>query len=60
LLLPWYMTDWRWGSDGVNSIWYPDVMHLFRQDSDRNWGPVVAEVARALLERTTPQQTPGG
>jgi Flp pilus assembly protein TadD len=60
LLLPWYMTDWRWGADGADSIWYPDVMRLFRQGPDCDWGPVIAVVARALLERTTPQQTLAG
>jgi hypothetical protein len=60
LLLPWYMTDWRWGADGADSIWYPDVMRLFRQGPDCDWGPAIAAVARALLERTTPQQTPAG
>jgi Tfp pilus assembly protein PilF len=60
LLLPWYMTDWRWGAEGVNSMWYPDVMRIFRQGADCDWGPVIAAVARALLERTTPQQAPAG
>jgi ADP-heptose:LPS heptosyltransferase len=55
LLLPWYMTDWRWGAEGVQSIWYPNVMRLFRQGPDGDWQPVIAEVALALRERFRPQ-----
>ena len=55
LLLPWYMTDWRWGAEGSNSIWYPGAMRLFRQGPDADWGPVIADVAVALMERITPQ-----
>jgi Tfp pilus assembly protein PilF len=58
LLLPWYMADWRWGKDAVNSVWYPDVMRLFRQGPDSDWNPVIAKVALALRERTMPQATP--
>ena len=57
LLLPWYMTDWRWGAEGTNSIWYPGAMRLFRQGPDADWGPVIAEVAVALMERITPLRT---
>jgi Tfp pilus assembly protein PilF len=56
LLLPWYMTDWRWGARGSDSIWYPGAMRLFRQGPDSDWGPVIADVAVALMERTTPQR----
>ncbi len=55
LLLPWYMTDWRWGVEGTDSIWYPGAMRLFRQGPDAGWGPVIADVAVALMERITPQ-----
>ncbi len=58
LLLPWYMTDWRWGDKGSASVWYPGVMRLFRQGPDGDWGPVIAEVALALLERLRPQTAP--
>jgi len=51
LLLPWYMTDWRWGSQGSRSPWYPQSMQLFRQRSDGDWATVIAEVAQALEER---------
>jgi hypothetical protein len=56
LLLPWYMTDWRWGAEGSQSIWYPGVMRLFRQGPDGDWGPVIAAVVLALMELTTPQR----
>jgi Tfp pilus assembly protein PilF len=55
LLLPWYMTDWRWGSAGADSIWYPGVMRLFRQGPHGDWNPVIAEVELALRERFRPQ-----
>jgi hypothetical protein len=32
-------------------------MRLFRQGPDGDWGPVIAEVALALLERIRPQRT---
>lgn len=57
LLLPWYMTDWRWGTTGTDSIWYPGVLRLFRQGPDGAWDAVIADVALALMERTTPQRT---
>jgi hypothetical protein len=56
LLLPWYMTDWRWGTEGTDSVWYPGVMRLFRQGPDTHWGPVIADVAVALKERIAPQR----
>jgi Flp pilus assembly protein TadD len=55
LLLPWYMTDWRWGAEGADSIWYPVITRLFRQGPDADWGPVIADVAVALMEWKTPQ-----
>jgi hypothetical protein len=58
LLLPWYMTDWRWGADGSASVWYPAVMRLFRQGPDQDWRPVIAEVALALAERIATQSAP--
>lgn len=48
LLLPWYMTDWRWGAAGESTPWYPHAMRLFRQDSDGVWEPVIHRVHEAL------------
>ena len=34
VMLPHWMTDWRWGSlpaPGAHSAWYPGVMRLFQQ-----------------------------
>ena len=39
--------DWRFMLDRVDSPWYP-TMRLFRQTADGEWGPVIAEMARAL------------
>jgi Tfp pilus assembly protein PilF len=50
LLLPWYMTDWRWGAAGSASVWYPGVMRLFRQGADCDWSPVIEAVVLALRE----------
>jgi hypothetical protein len=52
------MTDWRWGAEGSQSIWYPGVMRLFRQGPDGDWSPVIAAVVLALMELTTPQCAP--
>ncbi len=48
VLLPDYLTDWRWLTGRSNSPWYPEVMRLFRQSAGGGWGPVVEEVAAAL------------
>jgi ADP-heptose:LPS heptosyltransferase len=48
VLLPNYMTDWRWLSEGSSSIWYPGVMRLFRQPASGQWAPVIAELVTNL------------
>jgi Flp pilus assembly protein TadD len=48
VLLPNYMTDWRWLSEGSDSVWYPGVMRLFRQPASGQWAPVITEVVTAL------------
>jgi hypothetical protein len=58
LLLPWYMTDWRWGAGGEDSIWYPGVMRLFRQGPDGDWATVIERVALALMEWKAPRGAP--
>ena len=57
LLLPWYMTDWRWGADGTASIWYPGVMRLFRQGPAAQWGSVIADLVLALQEQAARHMT---
>ena len=44
-----YAPDWRWGSEGTTSPWYP-TMRVFRQDQTRDWQPVVAECKTMLLD----------
>jgi tetratricopeptide (TPR) repeat protein len=48
ILLP-YNSDWRWFLDRGDSPWYPTA-RLFRQDSTRSWGGVIAHVRGALDE----------
>jgi hypothetical protein len=50
LLLPNYMTDWRWRSEGSASMWYPGVMRLFRQAEMGDWAPVIDELVMALQD----------
>lgn len=56
VMLPHYMTDWRWGSAGDTSAWYPDTLRLFRQSSDGDWAPVVREVVRELARLSLPDR----
>lgn len=48
VLLPNYLTDWRWLSERTDSPWYPEQMRLFRQANVGDWSAVIAEVANAL------------
>jgi tetratricopeptide (TPR) repeat protein len=45
-----YNTCWRWLLDRDDSPWYPGLRQ-FRQDSTRQWAPVIARIAIALRER---------
>ncbi len=48
VLLPNYLTDWRWLSERVDSPWYLGTMRLFRQAKVGDWSQVIEEVAVAL------------
>ena len=39
--------DWRWGLERRRSLWYPRT-DVYRQESDDDWSPVMARVARDL------------
>jgi len=57
VLLPDYMTDWRWLKGRIDSPWYPRVMRLFRQNSMGDWSAVIREVNRALQNFIRPSTT---
>jgi hypothetical protein len=42
--------DWRWQLGREDSPWYP-TMRLFRQERQREWGPVFQDMARAVQQR---------
>ncbi len=42
-----HVPDWRWLLDRQDSPWY-DSVRLYRQDPDRQWGPVLRRVAQDL------------
>jgi hypothetical protein len=46
IMLP-FAPDWRWLLGRSDSPWYPTV-RLFRQQTPRDWGPVVAAIVDAL------------
>jgi hypothetical protein len=41
--------DWRYGLTGETMPWYPSL-RLFRQSRSREWAPVIASVAAALVQ----------
>jgi Glycosyltransferase family 9 (heptosyltransferase) len=45
-----YNTCWRWLLDRDDSPWYPSLRQ-FRQDSTRQWDPVMARIAAALQDQ---------
>ena len=42
--------DWRWGTEGDTTPWYP-TMRLFRQTAPGDWDGVFDRVARAIADR---------
>jgi hypothetical protein len=50
LALP-HLADWRWGTEGGRTDWYP-TMRLFRQPEPGDWDGVIDAMARLLAERT--------
>ncbi len=46
VLLP-FVADWRWGTEGEKSLWYP-TMRLFRQTKRDKWDDVVKKVKEEL------------
>lgn len=48
-LIPW-SPDWRWGTNGSETIWYPSVK-LFRQKTKNNWTEVFSEIKEKLNEQ---------
>ncbi len=51
VLLPHYLTDWRWLTERTDSPWYPGSLRLFRQARVGDWSQTIEEVALALTER---------
>jgi tetratricopeptide (TPR) repeat protein len=47
LMLPAYMTDWRWMRERSDTPWYPSLQ-LFRQASPGDWASVVAQLVNRL------------
>lgn len=58
VLLPDYMTDWRWLTERDDSPWYPQTMRLFRQKEAGNWTSVIADVSAALKDLIATRDRP--
>ena len=51
VLLPDYLTDWRWMKDRADSPWYPRTMRLFRQPEAGDWESVISVVVKSLVDK---------
>ena len=49
-----YSPEWRWGTKGSRTFWYPSAS-LFRQPSEGNWTEVVQSVVKKLEELQIPK-----
>lgn len=54
VLLPAYLTDWRWLTGRVDTPWYPGALRLFRQRPGEGWDTVVADMAEKLIRLRRP------
>ena len=54
LMLPFNAARfWYWQAERKDSLWYPHV-HIVRQRSNGDWGPVIEEVCAALPPAQSP------
>ncbi len=60
VLLPHWLTDWRWGAlhDATRDAtdWYPGVMRLWRQPRRGDWAAVFAQLSAALPQVVAAQR----
>jgi ADP-heptose:LPS heptosyltransferase len=47
VLLPYVECDWRWQSDGADTLWYP-TMRLYRQHQFGGWSAAIGDVLNDL------------
>ena len=50
-------TDWRWGRNRTDCLWYPDV-EIFRQTRDGDWHDVIGQVSARLAQLTKANEAP--
>jgi len=50
VLLPFIGCDWRWMRERDDSPWYPNVMHLVRQNTANGWDETIAKIVTALSD----------
>ncbi len=60
VMLPAVSPCWRWLQDRNDSPWYPGVMRLFRRKVEEDWSTVVNDVALALADWSSMDQSQEG
>lgn len=50
VLLPFIGCDWRWMQGRNDSLWYPDVIRLFRQTNSNNWEDTIVKMVTELSD----------